>query len=74
MTALLAIYAAGVVLALWRTDASPLLRIALALLWPIGPLAFAVTVSILLAAAVIAFPLFGAGVVIAAGVAWWALR
>ena len=42
-------------------------------LWPIGPLAFAVTVSILLLASVIAFPVFGAAVVAAAGVAWWAL-
>jgi hypothetical protein len=74
VTALLVIYAAGVALALWRTDASPLIRIALALLWPIGPLAFVVTVSMLLGAAVIAFPLFGAAVVIAAGAAWWVFR
>ena len=72
MTSLLGIYLAGVLLALWRTDAAPLTRMALALLWPIGPLAFVITVSILLAASVIAFPAFGAALVVAGGLAWWA--
>jgi hypothetical protein len=71
MTALLAIYVAGAVVALWRTDAAPLTRMAIALVWPIGPLAFVVTVSILLAASVIAFPAIGAALAVA-GLAWWA--
>lgn len=72
MTALLAIYVAGALVALWRTDAAPLTRLAIALFWPIGPLAFVITVSILLAASVIAFPAIGAALAVA-GLAWWAL-
>lgn len=72
MTALVAIYVAGALVALWRTDGAPLTRLAIALLWPIGPLAFVVTVSILLAASVIAFPALGAALVVAGGLAWWA--
>lgn len=73
MRILQAIYAIGVLLALWRTDAAWGTRVALALFWPVGPLAFFITVSILLAAAAIAFPMFGAAVLVAGGVAWWAL-
>jgi len=54
-------------------DARPGSRLGLALLWPLGPLAFVVTITILLAAALIAYTAFGAAVLIAAGVAWWAL-
>jgi len=72
--AALAVYGLGVLIALWRTDASWPIRIAIALVWPIGPLAFVVTVSILIAASLIAFPTFGAVVAVAAGLAWWVLR
>ena len=74
MKALLAIYAAGALVAIWRTDASWPTRLALAALWPVGPLAFLVTVAILLAASLIAFPM-AAVLVAAAGVAaaWWFL-
>jgi hypothetical protein len=67
-----AVYAAGALVALWRTDAGWPTRIALALLWPIGPLAFLVTVAILLGASLIAFPLI-AGVIAAVAAAgiWW---
>jgi len=68
------IYVLGVLWGLIMIDARPITRIALAILWPIGPLAFAVTITILLAAALIAFPAFGGAVLAAAGVAWWALR
>ena len=72
MRVLWAIYIAGALLALWRTDASWPTRIGLALLWPIGPLAFVVTVSILLAASVIAFPWIAGGIVVTGAVAaWW---
>ena len=68
--AALLLYFGGAVVALWRTDASWPVRILLALLWPIGPAAFVVTVALLLGASVIAFPLFGA-VVAASLLAWW---
>ena len=66
------VYAAGALVALWRTDAGWPTRIALALLWPIGPLAFLVTVAILLGASLIAFPVIAGivAVVVAAGI-WW---
>jgi hypothetical protein len=52
-------------------DARPITRMALAMLWPLGPIAFAVTITILLAASLIAFPAFGAAVLIAAAVVWF---
>jgi hypothetical protein len=66
----LAIYVAGVLWGLLVIDAPPATKIALAILWPIGPLAFAVTVTILLAASLIAFPVFGVAVLLAAAAAW----
>ncbi|MSO81970.1 MAG: hypothetical protein EXQ53_01550 [Acidobacteria bacterium] len=69
----LAVYVAGVAWGLLMIDGRPATRLGLALLWPLGPLAFVLTMTILLAASLIAFPAFGAGVLIAAGVAWWAL-
>ena len=75
MRVLWTIYAAGALLALWRTDASWPIRLALAVLWPIGPLAFLVTLAILLGASLIAFPVV-AGVVAVVGAAavWWLVR
>lgn len=55
MNALLWVYLAGVVIGLWRTDAPWPMRLLLAVLWPIGPLAFVIVVAILLAATPIAF-------------------
>jgi hypothetical protein len=55
MNTLLAVYLAGVAIGLWRTDAPLPMRLLLALLWPIGPLAFVVVVAILLAASPLAF-------------------
>lgn len=66
----LAIYVAGVVWGLMVIDARPAARIALALAWPLGPIAFAVTITVLLGASLIAFPAFGIAVLIAAGAAW----
>lgn len=71
VTAALVVYVAGIALALWRTDAGWPIRTALALLWPLGPLAFAVTIALLLAASLIAFPAVGALVVAGALLAWW---
>ena len=55
MNTALAIYLAGVMVGLWRTDAPLPTRQLLAVLWPIGPVAFVVVVAILVAAAPIAF-------------------
>ena len=54
-----ALYVAGVVWGLFVIDAKPTTKIVLALAWPVGPMAFAVTLTILLAAALIAFPVLG---------------
>ena len=51
--------------------ARPAARIGLALLWPLGPLAFVLTIAILLTAALIAYPVLGAAALIAAGLGWW---
>jgi hypothetical protein len=53
--ALVVVYLTGALIALWRTDARPFERLLLAVLWPIGPIAFAVTVALLLAASPLAF-------------------
>ncbi len=72
MRVALLIYAAGVAVGLFATDARPLTRVALSLLWPLGPLAFVTTIAILVAASAIAFP--WAGVLMATAVAlWWGL-
>lgn len=71
MKVLWAIYAAGALVAIWRTDAAWPTRLALAVLWPVGPLAFVVTVSILLAASLIAFPLVTGAIAAVAAVVWW---
>jgi hypothetical protein len=72
--ALAGVYIAGVVLGLLMSDAQPAQRFVLAVLWPLGPIAFAVTASVLLVAAVIAFPLvIGpalAGVVLVVWLLW----
>lgn len=75
MKFLWATYVVGAVLALWRTDASWPTRIALALLWPIGPIAFLITVAILVGASLIAFPLVAGGIAaVVAAVVWWLVR
>lgn len=66
----LAIYVAGVAWGLMVIDARPAARIALALAWPLGPIAFAVTITVLVFASLIAFPAFGIAVLIAAGSVW----
>jgi hypothetical protein len=63
------IYGVGVVIGLAATDARPAARLGLALLWPIGPAAFVVTLAVLAAASLIAFPIVG-GLVLAGALAW----
>ena len=65
------VYVAGVVWGLLVIDAQASVRIGLAVLWPLGPIAFVVTLTVLLAASLIAFPLFGATVLAIAAIAWW---
>ena len=48
-------YVIGVLVGLWRTDGPLATRLTLALLWPIGPLAFLITIGGLVIAAMIAF-------------------
>ena len=55
MRVLLTTYAMGVLVGLWRTDGQPTTKLTLALLWPLGPLAFLITITGLMLAAVIAF-------------------
>jgi hypothetical protein len=75
MEFLWAAYAVGVLIALWRTDAGWPTRAAVAILWPLGPLAFVITVVILMAASLIAFPLTaGVIAVIGALTVWWLTR
>ena len=68
------VYVVGVVIGLVAIDGGPATRIGLALAWPLGPLAFLVTVAGLLVVAAIAFPVFGVALAAAIAAAWWALR
>jgi len=55
MNTVLAIYLIGIAIGLWRTDAPLPMRLLLAVLWPIGPLAFVIVIAILVATTPIAF-------------------
>jgi hypothetical protein len=66
----LAVYVAGVAWGLIVIDAKPLPKVALAIVWPLGLIAFAVTITLLLGASLIAFPAFGVAVLILAGAVW----
>lgn len=63
---LVAVYGCGVLVGLVRVDAGPWVRLSLAVLWPLGPLAFAATLGVLLMASAVAFPLVVAAVLLAA--------
>jgi len=67
------VYAAGVVIGLWRTDGSLAARLIVALLWPLGVAAAVVTIAALVLAAMVLFPMVGAAILLAAGVIWWVL-
>lgn len=73
MRVALLIYVLGVIAGLIFTDGRPLARLALALAWPIGPLAFVTVISGLLIAALYLFPVFGALVAVGSVAAWWLL-
>ena len=65
------LYVAGAGVALWRTDGNAATRIRLAVLWPLGVIAAAVTTMILLLAAAILFPLFGIALGASLIGGWW---
>jgi hypothetical protein len=52
-TLVVAIYLAGVVIGLALVDGRPAVRLGLALLWPLGPLAFVVTLAVLVGASLV---------------------
>ena len=68
------VYVVGVLIGLMAIDGGLGTRIGLALVWPLGPLAFIATVAGLLVVAAIAFPLFGVALTGALAVVWWVLR
>lgn len=74
MQAALVAYLTGVIIGVWRTDGPPSAKLLHAVCWPLGPLAFAVTIGVLLAASLVAFPAFGAAVAVGAGALWWLVR
>jgi hypothetical protein len=67
------VYLAGLAAGLVATDGRLGTRLVLALLWPVGPLAFVLTVAGLLGASAIAFPLVGVVLGSMAALAWWLL-
>lgn len=70
MASVLTVYAVGVVIGLVMTDARPLARLAIAALWPIGPLAFAAVICTLIVTAAVVFPLVGVAIGAAAIIGW----
>ena len=68
------IYMLGVIVGLMATQGGVATRLALALLWPLGPLAFLITSAGLLIVAAIAFPMFGVLLAAVIGTAWWLFR
>lgn len=63
---ILLIYIVGVIVGVAKVDASPVRKVGWALLWPLGPLAFVLTLAVLLAASLVAFPWVGAAALAAA--------
>jgi CHASE2 domain-containing sensor protein len=68
---LLEIYLAGVAVGLVATHGGVATRIGLALLWPLGPLAFIVVSAGLLLIAGVAFPMFGIILTVVIAGIWW---
>jgi len=58
-TVLTAVYLLGVVVGLLCVDGSAMTKVGLALVWPLGLLAFVVTIATLVGVAAVAFPVFG---------------
>ena len=71
---MLGVYLVGIVVGLLATQGGPGTRLLLAVLWPLGPLAFLITVTGLLVVAAIVFPLFGVTLAASLAAAWWFWR
>lgn len=67
------IYVVGIVWCVFVSDARPVERLTLAVLWPLGPLALVVTLVILLVASLVAYPLVMVAVLGAVAILSWAL-
>ena len=68
---MLGVYLLGVVVGLMATQGGLGTRLLLAVLWPLGPLAFLITVTGLLVVAAIAFPVFGVILTATVAAGWW---
>lgn len=68
------VYAAGVILGVVLTDAPPVARVILSLLWPLGIVAFLATMTLLLAVAVVTVPALALLTAVGTAAAWWVLR
>ena len=64
------VYVLGVVVGLWRVDGPAMTKAGVALAWPLGLLAFIVTIALLVCVAAIAFPVFGIALVVLLIAAW----
>jgi len=71
---MLGVYLLGVLVGLMATQGGPATRLLFAILWPLGPLAFLITVTGLLVVAAIAFPVFGVTLAAGLAAAWWLWR
>jgi hypothetical protein len=66
-------YLAGAAIAMLATDDRWPVRLALAVCWPLGPLAFLAVVSLLVVVAAVLWPWVGAALLAAGGATWWLL-
>ena len=66
-------YLAGALVALAATDDRWPVRLTLAVLWPVGPLAFVAIVALLLVVAAILWPWVGVALAGLGAAAWWVL-
>jgi hypothetical protein len=73
MRTLALVYIIGGVAGMVCGDARPAVRIAHALLWPLGILAFAITLAVLAVASLIAFPWIAVAL-LAGSIVLWTLR
>lgn len=69
--AALLVYGAGVLCGLLATDGRPVERVGVALAWPLGPIAFVVTLLVLLLASLIAYPTVMLPAAVAIALAAW---
>ena len=63
-------YLAGVLVGLWKVDAPGARRVGLAMSWPLGVLAAAVTIPILVTAGLVLFPVVAAVAALGGLLAW----